>query len=74
MAVEIRRTFKGTHPVKKSRWSYDPGAPLPCHAEVLVVVEGRKIAISMNGTAVMTPVELAELVEAITVNLLAEDQ
>jgi hypothetical protein len=62
MATEIRRTYSGGHPVKRNRGYYKPGEPLDCHAQVLAVVVDGKIAISMNGTAVMTPGELRDLV------------
>lgn len=67
MAFEIHRRYGGTHPTKKNhpRSYWKPGQPMDCSAQVLIIAQDNKIAISMNGTAVLSWVELIELVREI---------
>lgn len=62
MATEIRRTYGGKHPVKRNhpRSYYKPGELSEHHAQVLAVVGADRVAISMNGTAVLTDLELSD--------------
>ena len=65
MSTEIRRTYIGGHPVKRNQGHWKPGEPVHCHAQVLAVVTRDKVALSMNGTAVLTLSELRQLVRDI---------
>jgi hypothetical protein len=64
MATTIRRRFSGTHPTKKYRGLYGL-VPVRTSADVYVIEQDGKIALSMNGTAVMSWVELIQFVREI---------
>lgn len=58
--TEIRRTYRNQHPYRKYKHAYRNGQLEDCYAQVLVGIGNGKVAISMNGTAVLTAAEFKE--------------